>query len=88
MLYSAEFPEGFRAAMRIRGFDPGQGRQPQSEVQQLALEKLTRQIQCLLANEGYTGEPTEGCVVSSEVDPEQVARIVRQVMGQLDNRHG
>ena len=88
MLYSAEFPEGFRAAMRIRGFDPGQGRQPQSEVQQLALEKLTRQIQCLLANEGYTGEPTEGCVVSPEVDPEQVARIVRQVMGQLDNRHG
>lgn len=86
MLYSAEFPEGFRAAMRIRGFHPGQGRQPQSEVQQLALEKLTHQIQCLLANEGYSGEPSGGCAVTPQVDPEQVARIVRQVMGQLDQR--
>lgn len=86
MLYSAEFPEGFRAAMRIRGFNPGQGRQPQSEVQQLALEKLSNQIQCLLANEGYSGEPSGGCEVTPSVDPEQVARIVRQVMGQLDQR--
>ncbi len=86
MLYSAEFPEGFRAAMRIRGFHPGQGRQPQSEVQQLALEKLTHQIQCLLANEGYSGEPSGGCGIEPKVDPEQVAKIVRQVMGQLEQR--
>ena len=29
MLYSAEFPEGFRAALQLRGFDTGAGRQPQ-----------------------------------------------------------
>src|SRR6185295_1073319 len=34
MIYSAEFPEGFRAALRLRGIDTGVGRQPQSDVQQ------------------------------------------------------
>ena len=86
MLFSAEFPEGFRAAMRIRGFHPGQGRQPQSEVQQLALESLSDQIQCLLANEGFVSEPQSGCTIAPEVNPEQVARIVRQVMTELDRK--
>ena len=34
MLYSAEFPEGFRVALNLRGIRTGPGRQPQSSVQQ------------------------------------------------------
>ncbi len=33
MLYKFEFPDGFRAAAALRGFDLGHGRQPQTEAQ-------------------------------------------------------
>src|SRR3954451_4542308 len=54
MLYSAEFPEGFRAALKLRGIEPGPSRQPRSAVQQQQLAKLSDQLQCLLAAEGFT----------------------------------
>lgn len=88
MLYSAEFPEGFRAALRLRGFETGAGRQPQSPSQQLQLDALARQLQCLLSAEGFTNEPVGGCPASSAVDPEQVARIVQRVVGQLRGQTG
>jgi len=86
MLYSAEFPEGFRAGVQLRGFNTGRGRQPQSLVQQQALVKLKDQIQCLLAAEGFTGEPAGGCPVVEVVDSEHVARIVQGVVGELKRR--
>jgi 4-hydroxy-tetrahydrodipicolinate synthase len=85
MIYSSEFPEGFRAALRLRGIQPGAGRQPQSNVQQVELDKLSRQLQCLLAAEGFTDEPVGGCVVTPTADAEQVARIVRRVVAQLQS---
>jgi 4-hydroxy-tetrahydrodipicolinate synthase len=86
MLYSAEFPEGFRAALRLRGFNTGAGRQPKSEVQRLELERLSRELQCLLAAEGFSPEPTGGCRPSPRIDQEQVARIVQGVVGELKKR--
>lgn len=83
MLYSAEFPEGFRAALSSRGFHMGEGRQPKSASQQHELEQLARQLQCLLAAEGFAEEPRGGCPATRGVDPEQVARIVQQVVGRL-----
>lgn len=83
MLLSAEFPEGFRAALRLRGIETGTGRQPQSSVQQLELQQLSDQLQCLLADEGFTDEPVGGCVPRTQVDPEQVAQIVQKVVGEL-----
>lgn len=80
MLYSAEFPDGFRAGMRIRGFEPGPSRQPKSEVQKLHLDKLSDQIQCLMAGEGFATPPNGGCQIQPQVDPQQVARIVRSVL--------
>lgn len=85
MIYSSEFPEGFRAALRLRGIQPGAGRQPQSNVQQIELEKLSRQLQCLLAAEGFTDEPVGGCAAPPTADAEQVARIVRRVVAQLQS---
>ncbi len=83
MILSAEFPEGFRAALRLRGINTGAGRQPQSDVQQAALITLTDELQCLLASEGFVDEPIGGCPVGDSVDPDQVARIVRTVVGEL-----
>lgn len=86
MLNNAEFPEGFRAALRLRGIRTGRGRQPKSPDQQLALDALARQMQCLLADEGFTDQPVGGCPVPQTPDADQVARIVRRVVGQLRQR--
>jgi 4-hydroxy-tetrahydrodipicolinate synthase len=83
MLYSAEFPEGFRAALSLRGIETGAGRQPKSPSQQLELNSLRDKLQCLLASEGFTDEPLTGCPAGSNVDAEQVARIVQQVVNRL-----
>jgi 4-hydroxy-tetrahydrodipicolinate synthase len=52
----------------------------------LELERLSRQLQCLLAAEGFTEEPIGGCPAGQPADAEQVARIVRQVIGELQKR--
>ena len=46
MLYSADFPEGFRAAVELRGFDLGRSRQPLSPTQQIDRDKLQRLLRC------------------------------------------
>jgi dihydrodipicolinate synthase/N-acetylneuraminate lyase len=86
MLYSSEFPEGFRAALRLRGIQTGVGRQPQSPNQQLELDKLSQQLQCLLAAEGFTDQPIGGCPAGQAVDPDQVARIVQEILSELRKR--
>ena len=86
MILSAEFPEGFRAALRLRGIDTGVGRQPQSFVQQQALHTLSDQLQCLLAEAGFTDQPIGGCPVGGSVDSEQVARIAQSVVDELKKR--
>lgn len=86
MLYSAEFPEGFRAGVSLRGFNTGRGRQPQSAAQQQNLLTLRDQIQCLLAAEGFVDEPLGGCAVGESVNADEVARIVQGVVGELKRR--
>jgi 4-hydroxy-tetrahydrodipicolinate synthase len=75
MLYSAEFPEGFRVALNLRGIRTGPGRQPQSAVQQQDLSKLQEQLYGLLTEEGWTEGLPSG--------DDQIARIVRQVLEDL-----
>lgn len=86
MLYSSEFPEGFRAALQLRGIKTGKGRQPQSDVQEQSLVELSRSLQCLLAAEGFTQEPIGGCKIGEPVDPDAIARIVQGVVGELKKR--
>jgi 4-hydroxy-tetrahydrodipicolinate synthase len=90
MLYSAEFPNGFRAAVELRGFQMGIGRQPQSEQQVTDLAALSRALQCLLSQHGFTNEPIGGCSTSSpgaSVQPtNDVAVIVQNVVSELKRR--
>ena len=85
MLFSAEFPEGFRAALSLRGIQTGSGRQPQSPSQQLELDSLHDKLQCLLSSQGFAKDPLGGCPVGGQVDAEQVARIVQKVVNRLQD---
>jgi 2-dehydro-3-deoxy-D-pentonate aldolase len=54
MLNSADFPEGFRAAVDLRGFQFGGGRQPLSEPQQRDRITLQRKLQRIFVDLGIT----------------------------------
>jgi len=88
MLYSAEFPEGFRAAVNLRGFNMGAGRQPMSPEQKTDLATLSKTLQCLLAAQGFTDQPVGGCPVSKSppVDRAEVDAIVKNVLAELKQR--
>jgi len=88
MIFQAEFPNGFRKAVDLRGFNMGTGRLPQSENQRSDLELLSRTLQCMLATHGFTDEPVGGCPVgeASAVDTTEVTRIVQTVVSELKRR--
>lgn len=91
MLYSADFPEGFRAAVDLRGFHFGRGRQPLSGPQQLDQAKLQRTLQCILADFGVTDAPPEGCpprAGRAAAQPDKVAQVTEAVMAALRQRGG
>jgi 4-hydroxy-tetrahydrodipicolinate synthase len=88
MIYSAEFPEGFRAAVELRGFRMGTGRQPLSPGQRTDLATLSKTLQCLLAEQGFTDQPVGGCPPGKgpDVDPAEVQTIVQNVVAELQRR--
>ncbi len=89
MLYQAEFPDGFRAAVGLRGFQMGRGRQPLSDEQLDDLSTLTNTLQCMLSEHGYTDQPVGGCPVgdasSHKANPD-VTKIVGTVVSELKRR--
>lgn len=89
MIYSADFPEGFRAALRLRGFETGSGRQPLSAEQQVDLKTLSDTLQCLLAEQGFADEPIGGCPAGTRANAlgdGNVGRIVEAVVAELRQR--
>jgi dihydrodipicolinate synthase/N-acetylneuraminate lyase len=56
MLEHFEFPDGFRAAAELRGFDLGRGRQPQTDAQRARRVALIPRLQRALA--GFQNELT------------------------------
>ena len=90
MIYSAEFPNGFRAAASLRGFQLGEGRQPMSPEQKTDLVALSKTLQCLLSEHGFTDQPVGGCPVGrsavSGSDRVEIDAIVRNVVAELKRR--
>jgi 4-hydroxy-tetrahydrodipicolinate synthase len=89
MIYSAEFPEGFRAAVELRGFRMGISRQPLAPEQRTDLATLSKTLQCLLSEHGFTNEPVGGCPIGSVntgFDSKQVGEIVQTVVAELRRR--
>ncbi|QDV49318.1 dihydrodipicolinate synthase family protein [Gimesia fumaroli] len=89
MIYSAEFPEGFRAAVELRGFQMGQGRQPITSEQQTDISTLSRTLQCMLSQHGFTNEPIGGCAtgITEELGSNDVSQIVQHVVAELNRRN-
>jgi 4-hydroxy-tetrahydrodipicolinate synthase len=87
MLYSADFPEGFRAAVDLRGFHLGRGRQPLSEAQQQDRLALQRVLQCVLTDFGVTEPPDGGCAVrTGNIERDKVVQVTEAVMAALRQR--
>jgi dihydrodipicolinate synthase/N-acetylneuraminate lyase len=87
MLYSADFPEGFRAAVELRGFKVGQGRQPQSEKQKIDYLTLQNVLRCILAEFGVVEGPAGGCPPrSGNVEQDRISHIAATVLETLRQR--
>jgi len=86
MLYQAEFPDGFRAAVNLRGFEMGHGRQPLSREQLADLSTLSRTLQCLLSDHGFTDQPVGGCPINEPAVDSSVTDIVSTVVSELKRR--
>ena len=87
MIYSCDFPEGFRAALRLRGFNTGVGRQPLSSDQTVELRAVSDTLACLLSEHGFADEPVGGCPAGeTKTNPGQVDQVVRGVLAELKRR--
>ena len=75
MISIGEFPEGFRAGARSRGWDLGPGRVPLSPRQKEAVAEAQRQIDDLLQE--FVDAPATG------ISDQAIEKIVQQVMTQL-----
>jgi 4-hydroxy-tetrahydrodipicolinate synthase len=81
-------PEGFRAAVNLRGFQMGNGRQPMSPQQKTDVAALSKTLQCLLSEQGFSDQPIGGCPVSKSppVDRAEIDAIVHNVLAELKQR--
>jgi dihydrodipicolinate synthase/N-acetylneuraminate lyase len=87
MLLSADFPQGFRAAVELRGFNVGPSRQPQSDRQKVDYTSLQRVLRCILADFGYVDAPLEGCPPrTGNIDADRISHVTAAVMRELRQR--
>ncbi len=88
MILNSEFPEGFREAIKLRGFDTGTGRQPQGPVLTAKLQQLRRDLSTLLHEEGFTQAVNEGSPTSSAapIADDNIDTIVQGVLAELSRR--
>jgi dihydrodipicolinate synthase/N-acetylneuraminate lyase len=85
VVYSVDFPDGFRAAVQMRGFRMGTSRQPLSERQRSALRQIEDQLRQLLAEEQL--EPAAAAMPLS-LDPASIGKIVGEVIAALQRTAG
>jgi 4-hydroxy-tetrahydrodipicolinate synthase len=76
MIRVGEFPEGFRAGARSRGWDLGPGRVPLSDLQREQVADTQREIDALVA--GVADIPS-----GQSLPTDTIEEIVKRVMGQI-----
>lgn len=77
LISTGEFPEGFRAGARARGWDLGKGRQPTTARQQAAVAQSEVQIQRLV--DQVTQPPAAATLPPTDTIDEIVRRVLQQV---------
>ena len=85
MLFSQDFPEGFRTAVELRGFNFGRGRHPLSARQQTDRPQVQRLLQCLLADAELAQAPAGGCPPRT-TPADHLRQVVEAVVAQLHER--
>ena len=86
-LYSADFPEGFRAAIDLRGFNFGKSRQPLSAVQRIDKAALQHVLKCILADFGVVEPPPGGCALrTGDMTRDKISQIAQEVIEKLRQR--
>jgi dihydrodipicolinate synthase/N-acetylneuraminate lyase len=87
MLAAGDFPEGFRAAVELRGFQVGPSRQPRTDKQKLDYSAVQRVLQCILADSGYADAPPQACPPrTGNVDQDRVSHLAAAVVEELRKR--
>jgi 4-hydroxy-tetrahydrodipicolinate synthase len=82
LVFTVDFPEGFRVALKLRGFQAGRGRQPKAVEQSAKLGQLTDQLQHMLSDQQLRASGAHAGTNSS-ADHERVTRIVQAVLADL-----
>jgi 4-hydroxy-tetrahydrodipicolinate synthase len=90
MFAAGNFPEGFRAAVGLRGFNPGPPRFPQGPADLALLEEAKGRIACLLGDCGYAEAARECAVRGGRQTPGAISRtdvetIVQAVVRKLNS---
>ena len=88
MFAAGNFPEGFRAAVSLRGFNPGPPRFPTSPQELAKLEEVKGKLACLLGDCGYAEAARECELRRNGGSPDgptalDVETIVRAVLEKL-----
>jgi 4-hydroxy-tetrahydrodipicolinate synthase len=83
LLFSADFPEACRVAVRMRGIRIGPGRQPLSEKHGQMLADLEPRLRQLFAEAGIENR---GPSTLLAYDPQQIGQIVAGVLSALEAR--
>ena len=87
MLYPFEFPDGFRAAAELRGFDFGKSRQPQTAAQQSERQQLAKVLHCILADFELVDPPAGGCAPRiHQPEQDKIKQVVWDVLAELEKR--
>ena len=83
LLYSVDFPDGFRIALGLRGFQAGLGRQPRGTRQQEEMERLGERLRQMLPASPSTHAAQSVPNSSPVTSEDQIARIVQGVLRDL-----
>ena len=86
LLYSADFPEAFRTAVGMRGFNMGTGRQPISEEHKSKLIGIKAETHRILEEMGETEAAAGGGSLSAGSDTDQISHIVKGVVAALQQQ--
>jgi 4-hydroxy-tetrahydrodipicolinate synthase len=87
MLFPFEFPDGFRAAAALRGFEFGAGRLPQTGPQKTDRAEMAKVLQCILADFELVSRPPEGCAPrTGQPATDKLEQVVFEVMHELEKR--
>ncbi|GAB6164228.1 dihydrodipicolinate synthase family protein [Thermostilla marina] len=81
VIQAADFPEGVRTAVTVRGFQMGEGPQTVGRKDRQSLAELATRLPDLLAQAGIADPVASG--VECHEDPEVVRRVVEEVLAVL-----